>query len=409
LLPNGGWQSGITGEEPPVIGAVWRGYFDCAERILRMYGEKWAGREKITRQLQQEGWAYRDRNGTPAPLEVADIRRVTNNWPEYGGIVLGKRARDRHPFEYDPEKITLNPERAVFDVELLKKVGRVQKERTVRPPDRGHAHTNHPYPLSALTYCAHCEQMALAQNNPKLRSRLGGKSQSCYRHKAGAACGCRKKSVTREVYERDFLRLIKLLMVKPDKLELMTQLAYEATSLSPENDEDIGAKKAVAIAKCRRKIDAARHLYEDGELSREEYLRRKEHNEREIGHWESYTTEAQQLAVELALCVDMVEKIVRLWEISSDEDKQGMARNLFTSIIYDLDQQRIVDFQLKPWADRFLILRGALYPDPDDSNNGQEANQNDQSGSSVTSNKAIGTKGIPSLVRVIPRSSLSLS
>lgn len=47
--------------------------------------------------------------------------------------------------------------------------------------------------------------------------------------------------------------------------------------------------------------------------------------------------------------------------ISDDEDRQGMVRNLFSYIVYDLDAQRITDFRLKPWADRFLILRGALY------------------------------------------------
>lgn len=30
-------------------------------------------------------------------------------------------------------------------------------------------------------------------------------------------------------------------------------------------------------------------------------------------------------------------------------------------MIYNLDTHRIVDFKLKPWADRFLVLRAALY------------------------------------------------
>lgn len=39
------------------------------------------------------------------------------------------------------------------------------------------------------------------------------------------------------------------------------------------------------------------------------------------------------------------------------------ARNLFDEIIYDLDQQRIVSFKLKTWAQQFLVLRGQLYED----------------------------------------------
>jgi hypothetical protein len=58
-----------------------------------------------------------------------------------------------------------------------------------------------------------------------------------------------------------------------------------------------------------------------------------------------------------------VGKLSRLWEAASNEDRQGMARSLFEYVIYDIGQQRIVDFRLEPWADRFLVLRVALYED----------------------------------------------
>ena len=31
---------------------------------------------------------------------------------------------------------------------------------------------------------------------------------------------------------------------------------------------------------------------------------------------------------------------------------------LFEEIVYDLDLQQIVDFRLKSWAERFLVVRG---------------------------------------------------
>jgi len=61
------------------------------------------------------------------------------------------------------------------------------------------------------------------------------------------------------------------------------------------------------------------------------------------------------------MCIHAVETITRLWQVSTDEDKQGMARHLFEYITYDLDKQEIVDFRLKPWADQFLVLRTVLY------------------------------------------------
>jgi hypothetical protein len=40
-----------------------------------------------------------------------------------------------------------------------------------------------------------------------------------------------------------------------------------------------------------------------------------------------------------------------------------LTRMLVEYIVYDLDTQRITDFRLKPWVDRFLVLRASLYDD----------------------------------------------
>jgi hypothetical protein len=77
--------------------------------------------------------------------------------------------------------------------------------------------------------------------------------------------------------------------------------------------------------------------------------------------------------MELSMCVQAIETLNRLWEVSSDEDKQGMARHLFEYLVYDLDKQQIVDFRLKAWADQFLILRAGLYLEE---HNGEDYNDN---------------------------------
>jgi len=65
--------------------------------------------------------------------------------------------------------------------------------------------------------------------------------------------------------------------------------------------------------------------------------------------------------MELTLCIHAVQTLTRLWEVSSDEDKQGMARHLFEYVIYDLEEQQIVDFRLKAWAEQFLLIRSAHF------------------------------------------------
>lgn len=203
------------------------------------------------------------------------------------------------------------------------------------------------------------------QQDARLRSRLGGKNKTAsgrYRHKPGTKCGCTNRSVSRATFERDFERLLRLLTVDARALTVMTDMSLQSLKGEGVADgADFQTQRRAAIARCYRRIDAARHLYEDRELTREEYLRRKDFNEREIAHWESRTTE--KIALELTLCLEAIGQLNRLWEISDDEDKQGMVRNLFSYIVYDLDAQRITDFWLKPWDDPFITLRAALDDD----------------------------------------------
>jgi hypothetical protein len=121
-----------------------------------------------------------------------------------------------------------------------------------------------------------------------------------------------------------------------------------------------------------------------GEIGADEYLRIKEQNEREIAHWQVRNGELEQAALEFALCVQTIEKISRLWEISSDEDKQGMVQMLFEYVEYDLDSHRITDFHLKPWADNFLVLRAALYEKENPRQNGDSEDGNDVNDTTVT-------------------------
>jgi len=134
LLPTGLWQSGLKDQEPPEEGAVWRGYYDCASRILELYVLN-QGRAMICKIMHEEGWAFRSRYGLPKPLDINDIVRVTKAWIEYGGIVLGKRAKDRPAYDLNPKEIALDPDRAVFDIGLLRRVGEISKERSFKQPD----------------------------------------------------------------------------------------------------------------------------------------------------------------------------------------------------------------------------------------------------------------------------------
>ncbi len=327
-------------------------------------------------QLNIEGWPFRSRDGEPRPINKDDVRRIVRNWPEYGGLVLDKASKKRHVHEFNLDELHFSEERAVMPLKVLYDVAKVQYERAGRPRDHGVNRNVHVYALNGMTYYAQCEKLAAKHNNPKLRSRLSG-DKLRYRHKNGVICGCTNKSVPGQQYEADFGRLIKLLTIKPDALSLMTELAIQADKLRNPGSEDTDpeAEKRDAIALCKRKIEAAVNLYGDGRISREEYLRRMEQNEREITYWESRTSDSEKAAIELTMCMDALDKLARLWDDGEPEDRQGMVRSLFSYVVFNLDTRRIVDFRLKPWADRFLVLRSALYGNEEGS---------DQSGNRTT-------------------------
>lgn len=181
-----------------------------------------------------------------------------------------------------------------------------------------------------------------------------------YRHSPGITCGCTNKSVVCDILEDEFGKLLKLIDVNPERIDLMTEWAIQAQQLSSGNGVgDVERQKNEAIALCRRRIEATVTLFVDGMISKEEY-RRVDENEREIAHWEMRTNETEKLGLEFAMCVNAVKTMCSTWETNKPEDKQGMARNLFEAIIFDLDTHRILGFKLKPWADRFLVVRAAM-------------------------------------------------
>src|SRR5947208_2139645 len=104
----------------------------------------------------------------------------------------------------------------------------------------------------------------------------------------------------------------------------MQHLAAEMLNLEQNSEAEMLEKKAVAIAKCRRKLDALRSLFEDGDLLREEYLRRKQTIEHELAQWENFTTETETMSQQLVMCIDAVTKIAELWQNSTDEGRRGL-------------------------------------------------------------------------------------
>lgn len=367
LMPDGSFEAGEDAANPPHSEALWRSHYECAKRMLELYAKNLNGYNMIAEKMTEEGWRFRDRYGTPRLLSGDDIRRVTSNWREYAGLISDGRAKERIANELEsPSSQLYDTGRSVFPLELLQAVAETQEKRSVttRPP--GAVKKAYIFPLHRLVFCAHCEALAESQKNAKLRSRLMGwnqKGRLRYRHAEGVKCGCQTRTVQMDELESQFIELVEMLVESDEAIPLLTEIAIQSEQGELGKDtsaEDLEAQKKTAIAKLRRKLDANRHLYSDGERTKEEFERIRRHTEHEIAHWENRTTETQKKAIELIKCIQAFNRLKTTWNGSINEEKQQLAQGLFEKVIYDLDAKEIVGFRLHPWADSYLKVKAEL-------------------------------------------------
>ncbi len=369
-LPDGSFVRGENADDAPHPDARWFSYYDCAQQILELYAQNQHGYNRIAQILTSEGWLFRDRFGFPRLINSDDVRRITSNWREYGGLILEGRAKERIANEIEkPADVLYDTGRSVFPVELLRSVALVQEKRSVTTRPTGSVKAAYVFPLTRLVRCAHCECLAEAQQNPRLRTRLMGwnqKGRLRYRHAEGVQCGCKKRSVNANSIEKQFLSLVNLLTVSPDMLPLMTEIALQmdnnGQSIS-SSEQDFEKQKQAKLSKLHRSLENIKLLFEEGDISREEYLIKRESIKRDIAMWQNRTTDTRKKSIELAACLGRLENLKSTWEHADNEERARLAHELFEAIIYDIDAQEIKGFRLKPWASQYLVTRAMLGDD----------------------------------------------
>jgi DNA invertase Pin-like site-specific DNA recombinase len=365
LLPGGSLVAGKA-DEPPSAPALWRGYYDCAQRILDHYASGLYGSARIAQMLNADGWRWRADDGRPVTLREADIRRVVGNWAEYGGAVLAQGAQRRHASDIDERVVNLS--RAVFPVELLRQVAAVHRRRAHgRLPDRGRSLTSYPYPLVGLMFCARCDETRSGAARRSTRSAIGGrdggKRYPRYRHVGPCSCGSKSVSVPTRVLESEFVALLEALAFDADLIDLLKAAARAAQPSASDSERRSSTEaRAASIALCNRRIRAAVTLFRDGRMDEADYRQRVASNERRMAELEAQMEGEAQAELRLEQVITTIANVRRLWAVANDADRQSLARALFEELHIDLDSRRITGFRLLPWAEGYLIARASLLP-----------------------------------------------
>ncbi len=372
LLPDRSFEVGKVGDEPQRADAVWHGYYECAKLIMELYRKNLHGYGWIADELNEKGWRFRDRWNEPRLITLDDVRRVTSAWREYAGLNVGGKARNHIASKLeDPTSILYDTDDLYLTSTYSHDVAATQASRSIVTRPSGAVRIAHIFALSELLYCARCEQDAIREDMPKLRSRIIGHQKQTkslhYRHSERRHCGYVKhQSVLAEEVEEDFRRLIAAIQVNPEAVQLMAELAIQSRfgNLGDENETDFAEQKATLLVLNIVAHSKTTYCYSRlGEIDAEECYSQKDHNERQIAYWEARTTDKQKITLELTTCMEMVRRLKEFWDITEGEDRKLLANSLFDEIVFDLDDKRIVNFKIKSWAEPFLVLRAALYED----------------------------------------------
>jgi hypothetical protein len=142
----------------------------------------------------------------------------------------------------------------------------------------------------------------------------------------------------------------------------MKEMALE---LNPDSSkaQELEEKKKVNIARLNNALENVKLMAKEGIISFDELTADRRRILSELSHWESFTTDIQEVEITLGACIKALNALKSTWGKGDEinEAKNKLVHEIFTHIAYDLDTQRIVAFGLEAWASQYLVVHGALY------------------------------------------------
>jgi len=357
VFSDGSIQTATSPKTAPHSDAIWRGYAQAAQRCLELVAEGRMGRRAIADYMNQECWYFRNRSGKPRAFTNDDVRRIACNWIEYGGGTLFTKTRSRYR-RVPPGTVALDPKRAVFDVELCKRVGDVlYKNSTNR---RSHSQNAvrldaTAYPLSKLLYCAHCLNAAQVHQTPKIATYLTGKTGNKaesrrYRHNTERVCTAVKRSVIAEVVEQQVLILLRGLQFRQEAIPVL-EAEIAARNLEYYNLNPATILRARLIHWRQRRRHTIK-LFEKAAIQESEWQSRYTEAEHQIHQLEARLEGMSDEVFELTL--GMTTNMVENWNEANGNLRRLLAHALFESLTFDLDMQQITDWKFRSWVEAWM-------------------------------------------------------
>jgi hypothetical protein len=272
---------------------------------------------------------------------VEDVAWAWQNGARYVGLAPEKSSHKRS----SAYAVKLNPERALFPVEFLESVSLVYSRRSEAAQTLGGNPNRFQYALNGLVRCAHCQKSFWGKVSHGVH---------CYRHQDRVSCTCTRRILPAHKVERDVEAILQVL-----KLKDVDALTKAVTTLGDHKPSKDFAKE---IDQCQRRMKAALRLFRDGQIDEQEYDSTLTQNREWIAEYEQKSNSISEKTNRISAAADTMNHLNMAWHGASSKTRQDIAKSIFKWIEYDLDTQRIVEFELKPWVNEVMEVLGNLAP-----------------------------------------------
>lgn len=279
--------------------------------------------DRVTSELNQAAFTFRDRNGNPRPWNRDDVRRCLAAWRLYRGDLPLGRQKD------NPEEVLVGAHDPILDPALCDRVGDELKKRR----HGGTYNKRRFYLLGGLAHCAECGHPLHGAYQSGVRR---------YRHTATRG-ECTQSWVDADTLEAELYERISWLVRSSSLVKIIESEsdALRRLDASPEI-----AEIREQIKESNGRITRLTDLAVDGLIPKAEYIRRKTEIQNQLKELNSQLPHTNIDELEDAMH-RALEMIADLQDMEPTEQHR-ILRNLLKSI--EVRDSKIVKLIPRPWA-----------------------------------------------------------
>ena len=299
--------------------------------LVELYATGRYSYRQLAIELNRQGNRFRDRYGAK-PFTKVSVRSVLQNaWLYAGRLPVGRERGGTYSEIYDGEHEPL------ISDELAARVIDVRQNRTKgtsRSPSRL-------YLLTGLLYCQDCGARLWGR-------RRGRGGDPTYRH-PGPACHPGRGSFQAEQLEAEAVALLDGLALPTQLQDMVRQRLRQRIETEPRDTEILAKLKSE-----RARLMRLKEMRLEGEVDREEYLKRKAEITAHIEHLESLLGPG---SYEPDSALQRVTDLGRLVAEASPSQRRAGLRSVFERLEVSVQSGEIVKVVPKPW---FRVFFGDL-------------------------------------------------